>query len=462
MTIISTRHVDTFPFCNLYQRSTASENPAAKYTQGTDRQKPGWVTFLGAAWEMGLLAIPKMRSVPARVAWVLGLTAALACGPNKEAPKNAAEYLKQLHTAECENHALCSDVRGPLYPSLEVCERKTEVIAGNFRLRNGEDPDAKIIAGNTAFNGEEALACLEWLAEKRSCSEPSPLTNAHCVAALTVPWIRPLGAACHAGGPAPVFCQPGLSCAGDGDACGTCQPKAKAGESCSDVDCGGDLICILVGGTGSGGPRCEAAPREGQPCAAFCAGKLSCPVFSDNATCKRLGGPGAACDVFYNYECMLGLTCTDKGTGRDGTCQPERADGTECHLPGDDECFSLYCVPDGSSALGGRCRLPESFPTAGNPCAFDSAGTAHCAPDALVTSTQPSNTCACEAKLAVGTECMGLEPSKCLTGVCAAASNGQWLCGEPIENGAVCQQAAQCESRWCSNSVCGAAPSCSQ
>lgn len=189
-------------------------------------------------------------------------------------------------------------------------------------------------------------------------------------------------------------CSVGAQCAstyckspGD-EACGTCAPAPKAGDSCADdtgCGAGGGLRCAPTSGLcvvpGSLGAACVDAQE--------CRNELSCvvPTMGMPGTCQTAGATvGAACDaqaktapdcdrnlglrcaagqcaaVTYagNGEAcggMIGAVCEDNGAclGPNGakTCVAAVADGVACDTEAGPPCEApAHCYGDGTSTAG--------------------------------------------------------------------------------------------------------------
>ncbi len=231
------------------------------------------------------------------------------------------------------------------------------------------------------------------------------------------------GAGC--GGPGEClsgFCTDGVCC--ENTCGGTCKACNVAGSLglCSNIlfgvdpanECMGAAVCDGAGGCKKGpGDACTL----GTDCASnFCADGVCCNE-ACSGTCRacNLASPGTCSNVASNQdpanECAGAADCNGAGA-----C--ELAAGVTCTLG--TQCSSGFCV-DGvccGSACDGACQACSAVKTGGvnGTCSF------------VTTNSDPDNECA-------AAECNG-------TGACE------------VGNGVMCTQGTQCQSGFCTDTVC--------
>jgi hypothetical protein len=249
---------------------------------------------------------------------------------------------------------------------------------------------ASLTATATAATPETTEQCTLALPDE-ACSDF--LNNNTPGACQAPPGPGALGAACVFNGQcASQFCGIGKNAA-----CGTCQDKPAAGDSCSDLSgCGPGLKCVHQGtvcadvNTTSG----ESCDKD-NPCGAgyscvgavaatMTAGTCQLAVSSVGAPCdpkKKLGPgcdpnlglvcdaqasvcvaiqfvePGATCDS-AEHVCSSGASCVIPMGQSIGTCVPAAADGAACDTVAGPDCMNLSrCVVSGGAGTAGICAM---------------------------------------------------------------------------------------------------------
>jgi len=135
----------------------------------------------------------------------------------------------------------------------------------------------------------------------------------------------------------------------------------NGGDCAADIECATPgYICPIAQNAQSG--KCQAPPKEGQPCANFlCEEGLICGNVNNTPTCVKLLADGAACSI--SFECASGNCSASKCASaqrkigdacsfsiecdqsycdsQTNKCTTPKADGAACNDPG--ECQSGQC-----------------------------------------------------------------------------------------------------------------------
>jgi hypothetical protein len=320
-----------------------------------------------------------------------------ACGSDSVA-------LKDLPTEEINARCVYL-VKCGLFADNQTCETFFIVTA---------DPSAQaaVDAKKLSYSGENAAACLSQIksascnsTDKTARDQPEPCK--HIFGGLAK-----MGEACAFD----TECQ-SANCVIPTNATGDCPqgtcgpqiPLAKAGESCTGVECDTGLFC------------------NGQN------------------QCQTLGQMGAACD--FDTDCNFGLGCAGATTGAE-TCQPLPAIGSACAprpAPMLPACLEIGATCNSAMSCV-KMGLPGATCMTDTDCTFFGV----CDATALKCSNYPSRGMPCDMDHLVICD----DDSWCNIPM------GQTMgtCDAPQANGAVCTQEDECASHFCKTS--GAAGMC--
>jgi hypothetical protein len=334
-----------------------------------------------------------------RTAAVVAFFAFVACGDNK--PVIPLESLTAaLKEAHCRHLVRCG-----LFADINICLNEGIVVQPGFRIDPRVTPTvvAAVESGRVAYNGDEALECVEALAN-RSCDSSQESAR--------VP---------------PRAC--GQLFTGALEDSALCFSSHECmSQQCSGVN---DELClpgVCVGDTSS----TDALPGLGEICAnGLCAAGAFCDP--TRFMCIRLRRAGEECMFFDLEECAYGYVCQYVSGGGPPVCTEPAALGEPC---------------------GGGCRDIGAY------CDTD---TGLCTPYLL--DGQPCEQATCSPYFeCIGGTCGGWRGKECRTehdcadGYCDTVLSGTCVLGAPV--GAACMFLEQCASRYCDGGLCASLPVC--
>jgi hypothetical protein len=292
-------------------------------------------------------------------------------------------------------------------------------------------------------------------------------------------------------------CMQGLYCSKPSGCPGTCTPFAQVGQSCAGVaQCDPKLDCTTQSGfaqdaSAGSSDLCEVPPKAGDPCTngncggwsncpadpAFCSGVVNLWCDRTSNTCQPGAGEGAPCGppssdagpMSNNVVCASNLWCDQVFIDQPGTCRAASGMGGPCNDIG---CgVGLHCAgyvslgPGatlgtcvGLSAAGGPCRVPEDCQGGaycGNgTCGGGKAVGSTCQQD---TDCQKGLTCAsgasgtsstCEHAAYPGDPCDGV------TNVCVLSLCRNGMCVDHAKVGQPCTANTDCATGTCYQGTC--------
>ena len=270
------------------------------------------------------------------------------------------EYVKAL----CERLSACAPPSVDLpFGDVATCQARTKLTC----------PERLVLPG-TSLSPQRLADCAK-AAQGLSCDDL--IGGVPPAACATLPGTVADGAACTADPQCKsTYCKPMAG------GCGTCAPRAKAGETCAGGECESGLTCY-----GQMGMRkCTAPATDGQPCtAAPCRGGLLCkagvcakqfgagvacaPLMSECAsaqglycnltskTCEaqKTANAGEACGFVMGaaVACRAGTSCKLTPPMFSGTCVASAKDGEACN-----PAMSVGCLAP-ATCTDGVCKLPQ-------------------------------------------------------------------------------------------------------
>jgi hypothetical protein len=371
--------------------------------------------------------VPAMERVPYRVPGSLLLVLCGACGAGS-ALVTPATFATAFAQAVCQVQSRCRQESAFLE---QQCEDDASAVYS-------ADLAKAIAAGKSAFNAQQAQACVDGL-RARGCQRTPPEVDQACERAVT--GTIAAGSACSwlyecATG----RCEP----AGPGACPAQCGPVGAEGAPCSDGPCDlrAGLRCI--------DNVCSKLHAADQKCGSTddCALDLYCDGFGK---CSSRTFEQASCDA--DEQCAAGLWCDASAEG--GLCRKQIAPGASCTAASAESIRSA--CEDGSVCKG--FTFAKTGATAGTCTALGELG-AGCVASAEITGCGGGLAC-------VGGKCADkpvsgpcAQPDDCKDGV--AFCDGT-ACQLLKTEGATCASSPECASHFCepSSGTCvDSDPSC--
>ncbi len=199
--------------------------------------------------------------------------------------------------AYCSRFLACAPVRfHTTYGDIDTCERRTTTFCPN-----------EFLAPGTASTPDRLSACATELAT-RICPDVLSITPPSCV----WPGSAPDGSGCEYDSQ----CQSGLCNKPTFSLCGSCRARFMLGETCNPLQrsCESGLVCASL----ATGPRCVKPGAEGEMCTSVtaCVPGLNCA----QSVCAKPSELNQPCLATFECNINENLTCTERGSGAQGTC----------------------------------------------------------------------------------------------------------------------------------------------